>query len=550
MSAPRPAQTALSHLYKWEKSQPNAVFMHQPFDGKWYTFTWKEAGDQIRRMASALKAMNLPPKSHVAIISKNCAHWIMADLAIMMSGNVSIPLYPNISADTMNYVLNHSGAKVLFVGKLDDWAGMKSGMPDDVQGISFPMYEEAGYTKWDDLIANNEPMQGEVDRDIEDMMTIIYTSGTTGKPKGVVHTFQSIGFAINNALKVVSVGDNARFFSYLPLSHIAERMLVEMGAVSTGSEIYFAQSLDTFADNLRTAHPTIFLGVPRIWTKFQMGILAKMPQEKLSRLLRIPLLNIFVKRKIRKTLGLDDAVHCFTGAAPTPRALMEWFKKLGITIQEVYGMTENSAYSHYTRKDNIKYGSTGQPMPHVDVKISDVGEILVKSVANMTGYYKQDDLTAAAFEDGYLKTGDKGKVDGNGFLSITGRVKEIFKTEKGKYVAPTPIEMKLASNSNIEQVCVVGVNLPQPIALVVLSEAARAMDKSGMAKSLEDTLKEVNPKLDKHEKVKKIVVLKEPWTVENGMMTPTLKIKRGPIEDKCCDRYQTWYKKSEAVVWE
>ncbi len=550
MASPQPAKTLLSQLYKWTKTQGDAVFMHQPFDGKWNTYTWNQFDDQVRRMASALHALNLPPKSKIGIISKNCAHWLMSDLAIMMSGHISVPLYPNINAETMNYVLTHSEAKALFVGKLDDWAGMKSGLPEDLYCISYPMYEEAGYNKWNDLISKHEPMQGEVDRDLSDTMTIIYTSGTTGKPKGVEHTFESIGFAIANALTVISVPPNSRFFSYLPLSHIAERMLVEMGSMFNGSQIYFAESLATFADNLRTASPTIFLGVPRIWTKFQMGILAKQPQEKLDKLIRIPLLGNFVKRKIRKALGLNDAVHCFTGAAPTPRSLMEWFKKLGITIQEVYGMTENSAYSHYTRKDNIKYGSTGQPMPQVDVKISDVGEILVKSKANMVGYYKQPELTESTFEDGYLKTGDKGKIDAQGFLSITGRVKDIFKTEKGKYVSPSPIELKLSKNSNIEQVCVVGTGLPQPIALVVLSEDAQKKGQKEIETSLANTLKEVNPVLEKHEKLKKMVVLKKMWSVENGCLTPTLKIKRGPIEDQFVHLYTTWYKEEPEVLWE
>ncbi len=550
MASPQPAKTLLAQLYKWEKNRPDAVFMHQPFNGQWHTFTWKQFGDQVRRMASALKALGYPPKSKIGIISKNCAHWLMSDLAIMMSGHVSVPLYPNVNAETMSYVLEHSEAKALFVGKLDDWAGMKSGLPEDIYCISYPMYEETGYNRWEDLVSKHEPMQGDIDRDIEDTMTIIYTSGTTGKPKGVEHTFGSIGFAIANALTIIKVPENARFFSYLPLSHIAERMLVEMGSICTGSEVYFAQSLDTFADNLRTASPSIFLGVPRIWTKFQMGILAKQPQAKLDRLIRIPLLGNFVKRKIRKALGLNDAVHCFTGAAPTPRSLMEWFKKLGITIQEVYGMTENSAYSHYTRKDNIKYGSTGQPMPHVDVKISDIGEILIKSKANMVGYYKQPELTEGVFEDGYLKTGDKGKVDGQGFLSITGRVKDIFKTEKGKYVSPSPIELKLSKNSNIEQVCVVGTGLPQPIALVVLSEEAQKKDGKEIEQSLAATLKEVNPVLEKHEKLKKMVVLKEVWSVENGCLTPTLKIKRNPIEDQFQHLYTTWYQETNEVIWE
>ena len=509
-------------------------------------------------MASALKAMNLPPESKIALISKNCAHWLIADLAIMMAGFTSVPLYPNIGADTVNYILKHSGSKVLFVGKLDDWDGSKAGVPDDVTCIAFPEYgpDEPSYLQWNDLTAANEPMSGNRKPDPNEMFTIIYTSGTTGKPKGVMHRYHAIAFAASDALQLIDVNPTAngnyggRFFSYLPLSHIAERLLVEMGSLYTGSEVFFAESLETFPKNLREASPTVFLGVPRIWTKFQMGVLQKMPQKKLNLLLAIPFISSMVKKKIRTQIGLNDAHHCFTGAAPTPPALITWWKKLGVEIQEVYGMTENCAYSHYTRKGKVKLGSTGQAMPNADVKISDIGEILVKSDASMIGYYKQPELTEAAFKDSYLRTGDKGVIDANGYLTITGRVKDIFKTEKGKYVAPVPIELKLSENTNVEQVCVVGVNLPQPMALVVLSQEARAKDKDEVEESLMETLKNLNPQLDKHEKLKKAVVVSDDWTVENELLTPTLKIKRGPVEDKYSPNYTRWYNEGSTVVWE
>ncbi len=542
----------LHMLYHWEQTTPDKICMQQPINGKWHSFTWKQFAEQVRRMASALQALGYEPGSHIGLVSKNCVHWMMADLAIMMAGHVSIPLYPNIGAETIKYVMEHSGAKALFVGKLDDWKSMKPGVPEGTYCISFPQnfYGEDGYNKWEDLVAQHEPMSGNITRNKDDRMTIIYTSGTTGRPKGVVHNFSSICHAINNALTEIKIDNKGRFFSYLPLSHIAERMLVEMGCIYTGATVYFAQSLDTFAANLQHAQPTVFLAVPRIWTKFQMGVLANMPQQKLDRLTRIPIIGTIVKRKIRQKLGLDKANFCLTGAAPTPASLMKWFEKLGINIQEVYGMTENSAYSHYNRKENIRFGYVGQPMPKVDAKISDIGEILVKSEANMVGYYKQDDLTAESFEDGYLRTGDKGVIDNQGFLKITGRVKDIFKTEKGKYVSPAPIELALAKNNFIEQCCVVGLNLPQPIALMVLSEHGQKCDKEEVRQSLAATLEELNPNLEKHEKLKKAVVLKEAWTVENQLLTPTLKIKRSPIDDKFGPNYNNWYGEKGLVVWE
>ncbi|QQS31043.1 MAG: AMP-binding protein [Sphingobacteriales bacterium] len=548
-------KTPLYMLYQWESQKPKEVFLKQPVDGRWINFTWEEAADQIRRMAAALKALNLPSGSKIAMVSKNCAHWLMADLAIMMSGHISVPLYPNITAATLNYILQHSEAKVLFVGKLDDWSAMKPGLTEDVYCISFPdMYKtDKEFDNWDTLIAQHEPLQGEIDRDLDEMMTIIYTSGTTGKPKGVMHSFYTFSYAITNAMKVIDISDikDKHLFSYLPLSHIAERMLVEMGSIYFGTKVYFAQSLDTFAENLQFAEPSIFLAVPRIWTKFQKKILEKLPQKKLNLLLSIPVISTLIKNKIKKSLGLTKAKFCFTGAAPIPASLLQWFQKLGITIQEVYAMTENSAYSHFTRPDRIEFGYVGQPMPHVSVKISEIGEILVKSDANMLGYYKEPEITAATFDENhYLKTGDKGIIGKDNFLKITGRVKEIFKTEKGKYVAPAPIEMELSENEFVEQVCVVGANLPQPIALVVLSEAGKSIEKNRVGESLTDTVQKVNGRFEKHEHLKTLVVVKEEWTVENSLLTPTLKIKRNPIEEMYGSRFQLWYNKDEKIVWE
>lgn len=542
----------LQKLYQWEKEKANEIALHQPIPNSSLTYTWQQFGEQVRRMAAALKAMDLPEKSHVALISKNCAHWFMADLAIMMAGHISVPLYPNTNAETLRYILEHSGAKVIFVGKLDGWEMLKPGLTDTVRCISFPTYYgDTGFENWDTLTAQYAPAEGQPLCNLNDIMTIIYTSGTTGKPKGVVHTYKAISYATNMAFTVIDLKSQAhRFFSYLPLSHIAERMLVEMGCLYSGGQVYFAESLETFADNLRHAAPTVFLGVPRIWTKFQLNVLAKMSQKRLSLLLSIPLIGSFIRRSIQKKMGLHQAVYCLSGAAPIPASLVEWFGKLGIEVQEAYGMTENCAYSHFTRKGKIKLGSVGQSMPEVDVKLSEVGEILVKSEALMSGYYKNPELSAETFQDGYLRTGDKGTVSPEGYIVITGRVKELFKTEKGKYVAPAPIEMALAENTLIEQVCVTGNNLPQPIALAVLSADGGHKDKKDISENLEQWLKNVNSHLEAHERVKRIIILREPWTIENNLLTPTLKIKRDPIEQKYSASYEKWYKDANSVVWE
>jgi long-chain acyl-CoA synthetase len=503
-------------------------------------------------MAAYLQSLDLPPQSKIAIISKNCAHWIMADLAIMMAGHISVPLYPTIPADLIRYCLEHCEAKAAFIGKLDAWNKQRSGLPDSVKGISFPLWTEPGYENWDDIISKHEPVKGHYLPHPDDIATIIYTSGTTGLPKGVVQTVHAFSYAASWALtEMKDISENERFFSYLPLSHIAERMLVEMGGLYCGATISFAESLDTFPDNLRDTKPSVFLAVPRIWTKFQMGILGKMPQPRLDLLLKIPVVRNVIKNKIKQGLGLDHAKYILTGAAPLPVVTMNWFEKLGIVICEAYAMTENCAYSHLTRKENRKPGYVGTPMPNCDVKISDEGEILVKSECTMKEYYKEPEKTKEAItEDDYLRTGDQGEIDKDGFLKITGRVKDIFKTDKGKYVAPAPIELELSKNTYIEQVCVVGANLPQTMALVVLSADGKNEVRETLVKSLEETLTDVNKSLDKHERMKKVVIMQDEWTIDNNLLTPTLKVKRNILEKAKTPSYIKWYADDSTVIWE
>lgn len=540
----------LEMLYKWEKETPNKLYMRQPIKDFWHDWSWKETAEQVRKMAGYLKSLNLQQGSRIGILSKNCAHWMFSDLAIMMSGHVSVPLYPNLNAETLKQILEHSETQVLFVGKLDNFESMRPGVPANVQCIAYPFYNEEGYPIWDDLVQDVLPISEDVVRDPEELATIIYTSGTTGMPKGVMHKFFNFGFAAKNAVKTIDLDNTEKFFSYLPLCHIAERLLVEMGSLYTGGQVSFAESLDTFAQNLSETQPTVFLGVPRIWTKFQQGVLAKLPQKKLNVLLTIPIISSLIKKKIRTGLGLNGATNVFTGAAPTPTSTIKWFERLGVKIQEAYAMTENCCYSHVTLNDHIKIGCVGKALPNCEVKLSEQNEILIKHDALMLGYYKEEKMTAKTIKNGWLYTGDEGSIDIDGFLKITGRVKDLFKSSKGKYVAPSPIEMKLSANKNIENVCVVGDGLPQPIALVVLSEYGKGRSKEDVTTSLAKTLSVVNPKLDNHEKVKRLVVLQDKWTIENKFLTPTMKVKRNFVEKMHKMKYEFWYEKAEYVIWE
>lgn len=546
--------TFLDYFYHFEKNKAGDIFLRQPFGDSFKDFTWQETGDEVRRIAAYLRSLNLPDKSNIGLVSKNCAEWIITDLAIMMAGHVSVPFYPTLAGEQIRQVLTHSGCDYLFVGKLDDWAAMKTGIPGNVQCISFPTYNpDPEHLQWKDLLGRYEPLEENHYPKPDDLFTIIYTSGTTGNPKGVMLAFKAMSEAIYYTRDFSRLDiPETRFFSYLPLSHIAERNIVEAIGIASGGTIYFAESLDSFAQNLKSASPTHFLAVPRIWTKFQLGILGKMSQKKLDFLLSIPLISGVVKKKIRDGLGLSKTVLAVTGAAPMPASLIRWFRKLGIVIQEAYGMTENLGVVCIMPKDKIKDGTVGRIYPGIEVKIAEgTHEILTRSPWNMLGYYKEPKMTADTIDqEGWIHTGDVGELDAENYLTITGRIKELYKTSKGEYVAPTQIEVGFAVNPNIEQVCVVGENLPQSIALVVLSDLGKKLSESEIRENLADNLRSLNPKLKSYEKLNKIVVLKEPWTIENNKLTPTLKIKRGVIEKEFGPRFESWYSAPGEVIFE
>ncbi|MEO1218660.1 MAG: AMP-binding protein [Bacteroidota bacterium] len=551
-------KTQLDYIYRWEKEKANDIFLRQPFGDSWKTMTWGEAMKEARRMTAALQSMGFKEGDHIAIVSKNCYHWILADLAIMMGGYVSTPFYANLSSEQMTEVLEKSDARAVFVGKLDTWDNIDGGIPKDFPIIKFPHYSgNAKVTRgkdWDELVKAHDPIEDNPTPDIESIWTILFTSGTTGTPKGVVHTFKNAalimrGEEINDTLKTFSTPDPT-FFSFLPLNHIAERTAVEIGAIISGGTLSFAESLDTFAKNLQDTQPTLFFAVPRIWTKFNLGVLAKMPQKKLDTFLKIPILSGIVKKKIKKSLGLSRATLIMTGASITPESLKQWYRGLGINLREVYGMTENFGGFSLMPEFGHKANTVGKPMTYCEGKIHpDTGEIMMKLPWMMKGYYKDDALTSKVLVDGWLHTGDKGQMDEEGYIKIIGRVKDAFKTSKGKFVVPTILEDKFSENSNIEQICVAGLGIPQPIALVNLSEIGLAEDKEAITQNLTDHLVEVNKSLHGHEVISTIVINEEAWTPDNELLTPTLKIRRGKIDEKYMESYAQWHADDAKVIW-
>ena len=556
-----PDLLALQRLYHWEKTSPQSISLSQPMGGGMTRdYTWGEVADRVRRMAAHLKAQGWAPGSNVAILSKNCAWWLMSDLAIWMAGHVSVPLYPTLAPDTIAHILAHSEAKACFVGKLDAWEHMKPGVPDGLACICYPLSPPDAiehYDHWDDICARQAPMQGEVERGADELATLIYTSGTTGRPKGVMQSFGNLAWAMGAGARRIGMSGQDRMLSYLPLAHVVERVLVEHGWLRTGMRLWFAESLDTFAADLQRARPTIFFSVPRLWVKFQQGVHHKMPPARLQLLLSLPVVGGLVRKKVLKALGLDQCRIAAGGAAPMPVALLAWYRKLGLPINEGYGLTENLAVSHLTIPGKDQQGTVGPAYEGVEDRIDPAtGEIQMRSPALMMGYYKDPVQTKAAFtEDGWLRTGDKGVIDAQGNLHITGRVKDLFKTSKGKYVAPAPIEDKLVMHESVEACVVSGANLGQPLGIVMLNPEAAGRVQDGAARtalenSLAQHLQAVNATLDPHEQLQCIIIVTTAWTVDNDIITPTFKVKRNRIEDIYSANYERWEASGKKVIWQ
>lgn len=540
-------KTPVDMLLQWSAQRPDKIWLVQPELGKTLTWTWKQAETQARHMARALIDMGLRRGDRVAISGRNTAHWFLADLACGMAGLVSIGLYPKQSPDAVTYILKHSEAKVLFLGPMMDAEEFMAAVPQGIRTIGFPYPETPKADRlWGEVVSSAKEFQGYQPPAADELATLIYTSGTTGNPKGVMITWGNLVFAAQGTLKVMPAQGEERFFSYLPLAHAFERGAVLGLSLYLGAEVHFLEHLDKLAEQLPKVAPTRFYGVPLVYGRFQAGVLRKMPQDKLARLTGIPILGGLVRKKILKGLGLHNARYIFSGAAPLPIPLMEWFQKyLKLQILQGYGMTENSIYATANLPHQNRLGSVGKPMPDSNFKLSDAEEILFKHPGVMAGYYKEPEKTAETFtEDGYLRTGDKGRQDKDGYVYITGRVKDIFKTLKGKYVSPAPIEGQLARNTDIDQMCLVGMGLTQPLMIVTLMPGVlKSKSKEEIENGLVADMKLVNANLENHEEIAKIVIVKDAWSIDNGVMTPTMKVKRNEVEK----RYAALIEKEAAV---
>ena len=547
-------------FYEWEKKSHDRPFLRQPFGNQWEQYTWAEAGQMARKLATGLQSLGLKKNAHIGLISKNCREWIIADIAIMMAGYVSVPFFPSLKGEELEFLLDFGDVDLLIVGKIETWNDINSHIPKELPMISFPHYQGCSSIdrgeKWFDFIDSHEPLEKPHVPKLSDLWTIIFTSGTTGNPKGVQLSYLTLDQTKIiteqvNPLKVDFSGNND-FISYLPLNHIAERVVVEHICLRFGGSLSFVESIESFAKNLKEIQPHVFFAAPRIWTKFQLGIFAKVPQKKLNTLLKIPIVSSLIKKKLKKNLGLSRARSTVSGSAPIPLSHIEWFRKLGIYITNGYGMTENCAIcTQVDGHDFEKAASVGKPQCGVEVKIDETTEeVLMRGPYVMDGYYKNEKLTQTTLIDGWLHTGDKGYLDDKNYLYITGRVVDSFKTSKGKFIEPLTLENHFGSIKQLEEVCITGLGLSQPIGLAQLSEIGKALPNEELRTLLIQKLEAINADLDNYKKISTIVLVKEPWTEQNKILGPTLKIKRGNVEKMYASKYKDWHEDPKSVLFE
>lgn len=525
-------KTPLDMFYHWESLTPEKVWLRQPGTEGWQDYTWLDAGQECRRVAAALRGMGLDRGDKVGIYAANSARWVMADLAIMMAGFISVPIYTSMPADKMRYVADHSDMRAVFADAsaipIDELRGiLPEGMP--ILSLDAGDAQDAD-ADWNNIVQTGAALDGNPQREHDDLWTIAYTSGTTGMPKGVMHSFSTLPHSASELSQISGADANSRFFSYLPLAHIAERTVVELHSFYTGALIGFNRSRESFTNDLREIRPTFFFAVPRIWTNLKTGIVQQLGTEAWERLIADPEQARETGKGILGAMGLDAVTFAFSGAAPISTADIEAWQALGMPLYEGFGQSEFMSGTCNTQ-GACRIGTVGKVFSGLtELQISRDGEILFRAPGNMLGYYKASEKTAETIVDGWIRTGDKGVIDEDGFLSITGRVKEIFKTTKGKYVAPAPIENRFTANPHIEQLCLVGRGLPQTMLLVVHSHSATGVSRDQLTAALTTQLKEVNADVEAHERISHVIVCSEPWTLENRLLTHTLKILRDDVE--------------------
>ncbi|MDJ0654585.1 MAG: AMP-binding protein [Xanthomonadales bacterium] len=523
--------TVTEYVERWAAECPDRVWLRDRAGDEFTEWTWAQALDEYNRVAAWLEELIGDRGARCAILSKNRAHWTLADMAIAASGNISIPIFTTLRPKDVSYILDFAGVDYLFLGESDNWEAVQGILPEHVKVITLPGVEwDKAIRRWEDV---TEAFEGRRPTHVcqrDELLTIPFTSGTTGTPKGVMQTHDSMLIPMIRARNVFAMRVHPRFLSYLPLSHIAERQLIWIQSLVYCGDVTFNEGLPHLLRDMASTRPTYFFGAPRVWEQLQQGILAQFgSQDKLDQALAAN--GEAVGAKIRGLLGLDDTDYLLTAAAPTPAALIYWWEKLGITLMEGYGQTEAMALIAST-EENRRVGSIGKPAGGVEVRIGENDELLCRAEGLALGYYKRPDETAETFVNGWVHTGDKARVDEHGFYYITGRVKDYFKTIHAKFVAPVPIEAEFARSHWVEQQCLLGRGFSKTVMVCVLSAGGQTANQAEVETDLRELVAEINEKVEKHARIGVVMVSHDPWTIENGVLTPTLKIKRETVHDK------------------
>jgi long-chain acyl-CoA synthetase len=557
--------------------------------GGWEATSWEGYAADVRRAGAALVALGVEAGQSVCILGANRPEWVIFDVGAMAAGAVPAGIYTTSSPSECAYILNHSEAPVLLVENQDQWQKIASvrgelphlrhvvmmlpsrGTPPDPRDAAV---DDPMVIGWDDFLTRGDGSGGALEERLEALRpdtvsTLIYTSGTTGRPKAVMLTQDNLTWTADQACGLVGASAKERVLSYLPLSHIAEQMFTIHIASVIGYPVYYAESLDKLLANLVEVKPTVFFGVPRVWEKFHAGVVEKLAgnhglkaklAEQATAVGRrvIACLNrgeraaipdaaqftVFEKlvySKVREGLGLSAARICVSGAAPISPEVLEFFAGLGVPIYEVYGQSEGSGPTSFNVPGRTKFGTVGPPFPGVEVKIAGDGEILVRGRNVFAGYAKDAEATAEVLSDGWLNTGDLGEFDSDGFLSITGRKKDIIITAGGKNVAPKLMEGGLRNHPLVAEAVVVGDRRKFLTVLVALDSEAAAKfmaehnlfgppDQSEDVRAeIQQAVDTVNAHMARVEQIKKFAVLPRELSIAEGELTPTLKVKRNVV---------------------
>ncbi|MBX3275428.1 MAG: long-chain fatty acid--CoA ligase [Sandaracinaceae bacterium] len=587
------ADTIVHRLFEQAKKRGEAPAYLVKSGPVWQATSWTDYGREVEQAARALLRLGFAAGDKGCVLGFNRPEWVVFDLALMAAGGAPAGIYTTCSAEEVAYILGHSEAPIVLVENAEQWQKVlakRDELPalkhvvtmkgqkriDDPMVLSWEQFLEKGAADDDGAL------QARIDALAPDQIaTLIYTSGTTGPPKAVMLSHENLAWTSRILGQVAGMEAGGRVLSYLPLAHIAEQMASIHGPVTTGGTVYFAESIEKVADNLKDCRPTLFFGVPRIWEKFHTAIGAKLAsatglkaklvgwargvgteanalkmrgEEPAGLLgLQYALAKRLVFDKLKAAVGLDAATTLVSGAAPISKEILEFFASLDLVVQEIYGQSEDCGPTSFNLVGRTKLGTVGPAFPGVEIRIAEDGEIQVKGPNVFLGYFKDREATDEALVDGWLCSGDLGRVDEDGFLHITGRKKDIIITAGGKNITPKNIESGIKNHPLVHEAVVIGDRRPYLTALISVDPEAFAAWKKergedGAAHELEEvhgsiwaTVEEVNAKLARVEQIKKIAILPRPLSIEHNELTPTLKVKRAKVSEHFADTIEALY---------